>query len=552
MSASQAWKSPLDYLFERESKGPETVFLCQPKDGAYYQLTWGQVADQARRIATALHAIGIKPADHVGILSKNCAEWFIADLAIMMAGCVSIPIYGTANAKTISFILEHSGCKAIFVGKLDNWKQQTEGVAEAITRIALPYETMAVHHQWRDLLENHQPMATPQAVAADQVMTILYTSGSTGNPKGAVHTYQNFLFAGQRIGDQLGAGPDARILSYLPLAHCTERAYVEASTLIHGGQIWFVESLETFSENLRATRPTFFGSVPRLWKRFQLGVLQKIPAEKLSRLLRIPVVSWWVRRSIRQKMGLQDARWFMSGSAPIASSLLQWWADLGMPLSEGWGMTETLAYGAMLPRGGKIKTGTIGKVAPDSEIKVSDQGEILIKTGALMTGYYKEPEKTAEAITADGFLRTGDLGEIDSEGYIRITGRIKEIFKTAKGKYVAPVPIESKICKNAYIEQACLVGSGMKQPVALIELSEMAGSLDRAQLAQQLEETREQVNLTLESHERIDRFIVVKDEWTVESGLLTPTLKIKRSILEKRFLKIAEAKYDETVVFESD
>ena len=552
MSAIDGWKSPLDYLYERELNEPETVYLCQPKDGVYYQLTWGQVADQARRIATALHAIGIKPTDHVGILSKNCAEWFVADLAIMMAGCVSIPIYGTANANTISYIVEHSACKAIFVGKLDNWKQQSEGVPPGIARIAMPYETMEAQHHWNDLLENHQPMAGQQSLAADQVMTILYTSGSTGNPKGAVHTYHNFLFAGQRIGDQLGAGPNERILSYLPLAHCTERAYVEASTLIHGGQVWFVESLESFSDNMRATRPTFFGSVPRLWKRFQLGILQEIPARKLKRLLRIPIVSWAVRRAIRKKMGLQDARWFMSGSAPIAPSLLQWWADLGMPLSEGWGMTETLAYGAMLPSGGKIKIGTIGKVAPDSEIKVSAQGEILIKTGALMTGYYKDPERTAAAITSDGFLRTGDVGDIDSEGYIRITGRIKEIFKTAKGKYVAPAPIESKICRNAQIEQACLVGSGMKQPVALIELSNLAGKLNRVQLTEQLEETRQQVNLMLESHERIDRFIVVKDEWTVESGLLTPTLKIKRNILEKRFTKIAEADYDHSIVFEAD
>jgi long-chain acyl-CoA synthetase len=552
MPAQQDWKSPLDYLYEREQNIPDRVYLRQPKDGVYYTLTWGQVADQARRMATALRDIGIKPGEHVGILSKNCAEWIVVDLAIMMAGCVSIPIYATANAGTISHVLEHSGSKAIFVGKLDDWERQSEGIPDAVIRIAMPYPTMEAQHQWQELLEQHQPMADPAHLEADQVMTILYTSGSTGQPKGAVHTYHNFLFAGQRIGEQLGAGPDERILSYLPMAHCTERAYVESSSLIHGGEVWFTESLDTFSENLIATQPTFFGSVPRLWKQFQLGILRKMPAEKLSRLLRIPVVRGIVQRSIRKKMGLQHARWFMSGSAPIAPSLLQWWADLGMPLAEGWGMTETMAYGAMLPAGGKIKTGTIGKVAPDSEIKVSEQGEILIKTGALMNGYYKDPEQTAEAITEDGFLRTGDVGDIDDEGYIRITGRIKEIFKTAKGKYVAPVPIESKICRNAYVEQACLMGSGMKQPVALIEPSDIARQLGRDELGRELEETRTQVNQLLESHERIDRFFVVKDAWTVESGLLTPTLKVKRNIMEKQFASLVEADYEESIVFESD
>jgi long-chain acyl-CoA synthetase len=545
-------RSPLAYLYEREKSSPDLLYLVQPVKRDYREFSWGRVAREARSITTALREIGIKPGDKVAILSKNCAEWIIADLAIMMAECISVPIYSTANRRTIEYVLEHSGAKAIFVGKLDDYQEQSAGIESRITRIAMPYETMDAHHQWNDLLESHAPFAGHPEPDLDEVMTLLYTSGSTGQPKGAVHTYRNFEFAGRRIGLLMGTRPDDRILSYLPLAHCTERAYVEASTLVHGGILWFTESLATFPEDMKNCRPTIFGSVPRLWKRFQMGILARMPARKLAIFLKIPLLSTLVRNKIKKGMGLDDCRWFMSGSAPIAPALLQWWADLGMPISEGWGMTETLAYGTLLPVGEEIRIGSIGKTALDTDIRVTEEGEIQIRTGSLMTGYFNDADKTAEAITDDGFLRTGDRGRVDGDGYIFITGRVKDIYKTAKGKYVAPVPIESLIARNPLIEQSCVIGSGMKQPVALIELTEGGLDGDREEMTAALESTRLEVNAQLESHERIDRFVVVLESWTVDNGLLTPTLKIKRHELEVRYGELVRTPFENTLVIEPD
>ena len=544
-------RSPLAYLYQREKEEPDRLFLRQPVNRQFNDYTWGRLADEARCLASALQGLGIEPGDKVAIFSKNCAEWLVADVAIMMAGCISVPLYSTANEQTISHILQHSGAKAAFIGKLDDWDNQARGFAEHVIRIAMPYSLPACHFQWNELLAENEPMTGHPEPQLDQTMTLIYTSGSTGRPKGAVHSYRNFVFAGQRVGYLMDVQPDDRILSYLPLAHCTERAYVEAAALVNGITIYFAESLDTFADDLRIARPTLFGSVPRLWKRFQLGVLEKMPEQKLDRLLALPIIKNIIRKKIKKALGLDASRWYMSGSAPIAPSLLDWWARLDMPISEGWGMTESLAYGTTLKVGEEIRVGSIGKAAPDTEVRLSDEGEIEIRTGCLMQGYYNDPEKTRETITQDGFLRTGDRGEIDEDGYIFITGRVKDIYKTAKGKYVAPAPIESRIVRNKNIEQACLIGSGLKQPVALIELADISANIDREDLIQSLEETLTAVNEQLESHERIDRFLVVRDTWTPENGFLTPTLKIKRHELEAHYGEQVRTNNDARVVFES-
>lgn len=528
---------------------PDHVFLRQPVNRQWREFRWRDIDDQARRMAAALLALGLSRGDRVGIFAKNCAEWIIADLAIMAGGFVSVPVYSSANADTLGYVLRHADCKAVFVGKLDT----TEGLAPAIPKgcavIAMPYPTLPAAHDWNALIEAHAPLATLHAPSMDDVMTLLYTSGSTGNPKGAVQTYASFAFVGTTLGRLWNSGPDSKVLSYLPLAHCTDRAYVEAVGLYCNGCIAFSESLETFFDDLRAVRPTLFGSVPRLWKRFQLGVLESLPAQKLDRLLKIPLVRTRVRRKIAAGLGLDRSTWNGSGAAPIAPSLLEWWQRVGLPIYEGWGMTETFAYGTQCPPGTPMRIGTIGKALPGVELRVSDEGELLIKSPSLMREYYLEPGQTADAFTADGFLRTGDRGEIDADGYVRITGRAKEIFKTAKGKYVAPVPIESLLAQNTLIEQVCVVGSGLTQPVALVQLA-AEGTNDREAVARSLEATREQVNATLESHARIARIVVIAEPWTPENGFLTPTQKIKRHEVERRHRSAIEDEAASGVVFE--
>ncbi|MFK7956250.1 MAG: AMP-binding protein [Lysobacterales bacterium] len=546
---SLALSTPQAFLYHRERECPDTPFLHQPSEHGTTVFTWGGCAAQARRLAAALRAMGFEPGDRIGIFSRNCAEWIIADLALMVGGYISVPIYSSASEHTTAHTLADSGAKAVFVGKLDHPEEQDRGIGREVVRIAMPYPTLNCHHQWQDLLDAHEPLTDSFEPNPDDVMTLLYTSGSTGKPKGAVHSYRNFMYAGEHIGAAMGLDADGRLLSYLPLAHCTERAYVEAASIVYQPQLWFVHSVEKFSDALVACQPTVFGSVPRLWKIFQLQILAKIPANRLALLLKIPLISALVKKRIRRQMGLSDSRWFMSGSAPIAGALLDWWQALDMPLSEGWGMTETFAYGTLLPLGGDIRRGTIGKACAGTTLRLTQAGELEIFTETLMSGYYNAPEKTAESFTEDGFFRTGDRAEIDSEGYVKITGRVKDIFKTAKGKYVAPVPIESRLGRNSHADLVCLVGSGLTQPVALVVLSESSRGLDQEALSQSLNATRLEVNASLESHEKIDHMLVVPEVWDTGNGLLTPTLKVRRHTVEKRYAEALASGHDKPVVF---
>ncbi len=549
MPVPQSFSSPQAWLYHRESHCPDHPYLHQPGEQETRVFTWGDCADQARRLASALRAMGLEPGDRVAIFSRNCAEWIIADLALMVGGYVSVPIYSSASEDTTRHTLEDSGARAVFVGKLDHPQEQERGLGSQILRIAMPYPTLSCQHQWQDLLQRHQPMKESFEPDPDEVMTLLYTSGSTGKPKGAVHTYRSFMFAGEQLGRALKVSASDRLLSYLPLAHCTERAYVEATSMVYQPQLWFVHSVDRFSDALNECQPTFFGSVPRLWKIFQLQILAKIPAQRLALLLKIPLLSRLVKKRIRRQMGLADSRWFMSGSAPISAALLDWWEALDMPLSEGWGMTETFAYGTLLPMGGEIRRGTIGKACAGTQLRLSEMGELQIKTETLMTSYYNAPEKTAESFTEDGFFLTGDRAEIDADGYVRITGRVKDIFKTAKGKYVAPAPIESRLGRNPHIELVCLVGSGLTQPVALVVLSEAARALSRDVLAQSLDATRVEVNAGLENHEKIAHLLVVSEAWDTGNGLLTPTLKVRRHPVEKHYAEALSRSHTQAVVF---
>lgn len=542
-------KTPQEMLQHWEQTTPDFVYLKQPVNRQWREFSWREVGEQARRIAAALRGFGLQPGDRVGIFSKNCAEWIISDLAIMLGGFVSVPVYNSANAKTLSYVLDHAQCKAVFVGKLDQLQGLEQAVPDGCISVAYPYPTLRSEHQWDDLLAANKPINDPVIPQLDDVMTILYTSGSTGNPKGAVHTYAAYQFVGQQIGEIWQTGPDERVLSYLPMAHCTDRAYVEAHSIYHSAQVSFTESLETFFDDLRQTRPSMFGSVPRLWKRFQLGVLDKMPQSKIDLLLKIPVIGGLTRRKIAASLGLENSKWNGSGAAPIAPALLEWWESIGIPIGEGWGMTETLAYGTQNWPGLPLRIGTIGKALPGVELELSDEGELLIKSPSMMREYYREPEKTAESFTDDGFFRTGDRAEIDADGYVRITGRAKEIFKTAKGKYVAPVPIESLLAQNDLIEQVCLVGLGLIQPVALIQLAENI-NLPKEAIIDSLEQTRQQVNQALESHARVARFIVIDEPWTPENGMLTPTQKIKRHLVEKKYQALTSQESGSGVVFE--
>ena len=518
---------------------PDAVWLRQPINGQWHDLTWRHVYDQARRLASALLALGCTPGDRVALLSKNCAEWFVSDLAIMMAGLVSVPLYPLQSAESIAYVLEHAQCKVILLGKLDDADKLEAGIGPQLTRIALPYPTLACAHEWHSLLARHAPLQTLAEQQPEQVLTLVYTSGTTGNPKGVMLSVQAMAYTSANACAELRMSPQDRFFSFLPLSHVAERFMVEFNSLYCGAPVAFVESLESFASDLRHVRPTVFFAVPRLWTRFQQGVLEKLPQAKLARLLRIPLLGGLVARKIRRGLGLDQARVMISGAAAISRGLLDWYHAIGLTLCEGYGMSENVAYGCF-NRPGQVRFGTVGRAMPGLEVRIAEDGEILFRSPTLMLGYYLDPEKTAETLK-DGWLHTGDKGELDSDGYLRITGRVKDIFKTSKGKYVAPAPIEGEIAKNSHVEQVCLMGSNLDQPLALIELSPAARLLPAEQVSTELQATLAHLNTQLQPHERISHFVLVREPWTVDNGCMTPTMKIRRNVLEARYTELVAA-----------
>ena len=392
---------------------------------------------------------------------------------------------------------------------------------------------------WDELVSKLPPLAGDPVVGGDELATIIYTSGTTGIPKGVMHTHRTLAHAALlavRLGD---GSPDDRLFSYLPLAHAAERLLVESIAIQAGCRIFFNLSLETFMTDLKRARPTTFLSVPRLWTKFQQGVFEKVPKEKLDRLFRIPIVGRVVKRKLLRELGLDSVRLAVSGAAPLPPEIHKWYRSLGLELLEGYAMTENFGI-SHTSRPGNVRVGSVGQVFEGVECKLSESGEILVKSPCTMQGYFKDPEATREAFTEDGFLRTGDVGELDKDGFLKITGRAKEQFKTSKGKYVAPAPIENKLGAHPKIEASCVAGLGFPQPFAIVMLSagEWArSSADGARraLSDSLEEHLRTVNAELDPHERMDFLAVVPEEWSVDNDLITPTLKVKRLSVEKHY-----------------
>ncbi|UTW07767.1 AMP-binding protein [Pseudomonas benzenivorans] len=531
-----AIRMPLAVFYQRESNHPHKRYLVQPlTDGTLQELSWAEVGEQARRAANWLRSRELPQGSRIAILSKNCAHWIVCDLAIWMAGHVSVPLYPNLTAESVSQVLAHSEAALLFVGKLDDWPSMASGVPDDLATVALPLHAAGDYtYQWHDL-QRCAPIRDDPQPAADQLATIIYTSGTTGNPKGVMHSFGNFGFAASHAIELFSVGEDDRVLSYLPLCHVAERMFVELASLYAGQTVFFADSLETFVADLRRARPTVIFGVPRIWSKFQMGVYSKTSAQKLDLLLKIPVIGRILGRRVLAGLGLDAVRYALSGAAPIPEALLTWYQRLGLEVLEIYGMTENCGYSHVC-RPGQFRSGWIGHHNPGVEVRIAADGEVQVRSGTTMQGYYKDPEKTTEALTEDGFLRTGDKGEQDAEGNLRLTGRIKEIFKTSKGKYVAPAPIENRLAVHSRIEQVCVVGDGLPQPLALCVLSEAgrreAANGARSALENSLKTLLEEINGRLDPHERLQGLVLVKDVWAVDNGFLTPTLKIKRNVIE--------------------
>ena len=526
----ESFNTPLEAFAHWVDTTPSKTFLRQPINRVFKEYTFQEADEEIRKIASALNGMGLSNGSHVALLSKNCAHWIMADLAIMMAGCISIPIYPTLSAESIHEILVHSESKAIIVGKLDDYNQQKAGIPE-IPIIGVELYDIKEQHGWGELVASNQALKGLTDLKHEDLITIMYTSGTTGNPKGVMHTLGNFNTLTNTAVEVIKLPKQPRYFSYLPMTHIAERAGVELSAIYRGASVSFPESLATFAEDLASVQPETFFGVPRIWQKFQEKILEKMPQEKLDRLIGLPILGNFIKKKIRKKLGLNASLVNFSGAAPIAISLQRWYAKLGIEINQAYGMTEDCILSHFnLP--GANKFGTVGRPLPGVISKLSEEGEILIKSDCLMVGYFKEPEKTAEMFTDDGFLRTGDIGEFDHDGYLSITGRIKDQFKTDKGKYISPAPIELELLKNGDIDQVCIVGTGIPQPIALVVVSELGKSKSKAILEQSLMGTVNELNPRLESFEKIAKVIIMVEDWSVDNGLLTPTLKVKRNRVE--------------------
>lgn len=533
-------KLPLDMVYHWEKAKANSLYMTQPiGDGKTVEYTWGRAVDEARRMASYLKSLSLPEKSRIGLISKNCAHWIMTDWAIWMAGHISVPLYPTLNADTVNYILNHAECEVVFVGKLDDWDMMKPGVPESVRCISFPLSPPNDFETWDDIVAKYPPLEENVQRDADELATIVYTSGSTGKPKGVMLSFGNMAYAAEGGMEVLGVGSEERMLSYLPLAHVFERTFVELASVYAGFQLFFAESLDTFVQDLRRAQPTLFLSVPRLWVKFQHGVLQKLPKHKLDRLLKIPVVNTLIKKKILKGLGLDKVKLAGSGSAPLASDVLDWYRNLGLELLEGYGMSENFAYSHM-SKPGRSRTGYVGESAPGVETRISPEGEIQIKSPATMMGYYKDEEKTRETFTEDGFLKTGDKGEIDEMGRLKITGRIKEIFKTSKGKYIAPAPIENRLMSHAAIEMVCVSGANQTQPHALVMLGEesrpkMADEAFRKEIEESFKQLIADVNKTVDPHEQLAFITVVSDEWSIENSFLTPTMKLKRNVVEDAY-----------------
>lgn len=526
------FNSPLDAFLHWEQVAPDRIFLNQPIDGKMLRFSFKDVGNQARRMAYYLKHLGFEERSHIALISKNCAHWVMADLAIMMAGYISIPIYPTLDAKSIKHILKHSESKTIIAGKLDDFIGQYEGMKD-LSIIGVELYGVDKGTSWESIIDTTEAITNSEIFEPelDDLHTIIYTSGTTGDPKGVMHTVGNFMESAAGLMPMMQLNEKSKLFSYLPMAHVAERLG-ETMSIIAGAEITYPESLDTFAQDLERAQPTAFFGVPRIYAKFQEKVLEKVPQKKLNTLLKVPILKGIIRKKLQTKLGLRHAKVIGSAAAPISVELINWYKSLGIHILQLYGMTEDCCVShANLPGANKI--GTVGRAHDTVKIKFSPEGEILIKNNCLFKGYFKNEAKTNEVFDSEGFFKTGDKGEYDHDGYLTIIGRAKDEFKTDKGKYVSPSYLELELSKNPSIETICVVGTGIPQPIALITLSEVGLHQSKEQLSESLIASLEEVNPKFEKHEKMEKVVVMKEAWTIDNGLITPSLKVRRNAIEK-------------------
>ena len=531
-------------FYDWEEKFKDKPFLRQPFGESWEEYTWGETGQLARRLATGLKSLGLKKGSHIGLISKNCREWIIADLAIIMAGYVSVPFFPNLKSTEIKSLIEFGEVSALFVGKLENWEEMKNGVDKDLPIIAFPhYENNSIvseGFQWDEFISKFEPQRENYHPNLDDVWTIIFTSGTTGSPKGVVLSFKinqstDVMYTKNYNPLCVDFEGNNSFFSYLPLNHIAERIAIEFTAFKNGGIISFTESIETFVKNLSDVQPSVFFGVPRIYTKFQLGILSKFNQKKLDILLAIPLLSNIIKKKLKKALGLYNAKVVVSGAAAMQIAQRNWFRKIGVNITIGYGMTENCAITTQLPGSNFTKPGSVGKVQPQVEIKIDDSTEeVLMRGPYMMLGYFNDKIITNNTIK-DGWLHTGDKGRIDSDGYLYITGRVKDTFKTSKGEFIDPGKIEAMFGEVDFFDQICVVGLGIPQPIMLVNISEVGKKLEKNDLENKLTEKLNSVNELSFNYKKVAKIIICKDFWTPENEILTPTMKIKRGNVDKLY-----------------
>ena len=592
-------------FWRRVLEGGDRVAIREKRLGIWRAVTWRQFGERARRVGLALAALGFARGDRASILSGNCPEWLYADLGIAGVGGVPSGIYPTDASAQVEYLLRDSGSSVVFVEdeeQLDKVLRvrerlpglqrivvfDMEGLAGFEDPMAMSLErfmTLGAEHDRRHPGLWERRLAEPRA---GDLAILVYTSGTTGPPKGAMLSHRNLIFQCEHGTKLLPTYPGDERLSFLPLCHIAERLAGSYFSVFTHTVTNFAESPETVPENIREVQPTTFVAVPRIWEKFYsavtlamadatrlerwayrtaLGIGHRVADRRLERRpvplgLRLAhgVADRLVLSNIRKMIGIDRCRWLVTGAAPISPDLIRWYLALGATMLEVYGQTENTALATWTPPDG-IRPGTVGRPVPYGEVAISPLGEILLRGEHVFMGYYNQPEKTAEALDADGWLHTGDVGEIDAQGYVRITDRMKDIIITAGGKNITPSEIENELKFSPYISDAVVIGDRRKYLTCLvmIDFDNVAkfaqdhdvpftnfASLTRAKAVLDLiAEEIEKVNRKVARVETIKRFRLIDRQLDPEDEELTPTMKLKRKLVNQKYRDVIESMYAE-------
>jgi long-subunit acyl-CoA synthetase (AMP-forming) len=532
-------------FYDWEEKFKDKPFLRQPFGEKWEEYTWGETGLMARKLATGLKSLGLPKGSHIGLMSKNCREWIIADLAIIMAGYVSVPFFPNLKSNEIKNLLDFGDVKALFMGKVEDWEEIKKGISDDMPIIAFPhYENNSKidkGFQWNEFIDKHDPQKEDYHPDLNDTWTIIFTSGTTGNPKGVVLDFKinqntDVMYTKDYNPLCVDFKGNNTFFSYLPMNHIAERIAIEFTAFKNGGVISFTESIDTFVKNLSEVQPSVFFGVPRIYTKFQLGILSKFSQKKLDVLLSIPILSSFIKKTLKKKLGLGNAKVVVSGAAAMQVAQRNWFKKIGVNITIGYGMTENCAVTTQLPGLDFSKPGSVGKVQPQVEVKIDEETEeILMRGPYVMLGYYNDTETTDNTIK-NGWLHTGDKGKLDADGHLYITGRVKDTFKTSKGEFIDPAKIEALFGEVEYFDQMCIVGFAIPQPIMLVNISDVAKKITKGELQKHLSTKMEMVNSKLFNYKRVSTIVICSDDWTPKNGILTPTMKIKRGAVDKMYM----------------